>query len=50
MKIAVVCRMYAIIENFLGVTFFIEANSVMPISVGSGEAMRILAKAASRYF
>jgi hypothetical protein len=32
-KIAVVRRVYIIIENFLGVTFFIEANNVMPISV-----------------
>jgi hypothetical protein len=49
-KIAVVCRTYPIIENFPSVIFFIEANNVMPISVGSGEAMKKLAKDASRPF
>ncbi len=50
MKIAPVCKEYAIMENFLVDMFFIEAINVTPISVGRGEAMRKPAKDANRYF
>lgn len=50
MKIALVCKEYAIMENFLVDMLFIEAINVTPISVGSGEAIRKPAKDANRYF
>ena len=47
MKIALACKMYTIITNFFTDIFFIDVISRMPISVGSGEAIRRPAKAAS---
>jgi hypothetical protein len=48
-KIALACKTYIIITNFLNDISLIDANSMMPISVGSGEAIRIPAKVASKY-
>jgi hypothetical protein len=48
-KIALACKIYTIIANFLTDIFFIDAISIMPISVGSGEAIRRPAKLASKY-
>jgi hypothetical protein len=48
-KIAFVCKMYTVITNFLTDMRFIDANSIMPISVGSGDAIRITAKIPSKY-
>ena len=47
-KIALACRIYTIITNFLVDMFFIDVISIIPISVGSGDAIRILAKVASK--
>ena len=50
MKIAPVCKEYAIMENFLVDMLFTEAINVTPISVGRGEAIRNPAKDTNRYF
>ena len=49
MKIALVCKINTIIANFLTDIFFVDAISMMPISVGRGEAIRRPAKVASKY-
>jgi hypothetical protein len=49
MKIALACKMYTMIMNFLTDIFFIDVIIMMPISVGSGEAIRRPAKIASKY-
>ena len=46
---ALACKTYIITMNFLADIFFIDAISIIPISVGSGEAIRTQAKAASKY-
>jgi hypothetical protein len=48
-KIALACKKYTIITNFLTEIRFNDASSMMPISVGSGEAIKILAKAPIKY-
>jgi len=48
-KIALACKIYVMITNFLTDIFFIDAISRMPISVGSGEAIRIQAKVTNKY-
>ena len=48
-KIALACKANIIITNFLADIFFIDVISMMPISVGSGEAIRTHAKAAIKY-
>ncbi|MEM2970348.1 MAG: hypothetical protein QXR63_05380, partial [Candidatus Bathyarchaeia archaeon] len=48
-KIALVCKKYAMMANFL-VDMFIEAINVAPNSVGSGEAIRRAAKDIIKYF
>lgn len=49
MKIALACKTHIMIMNFLNDIFLIDVISKMPISVGSGEAIRIHAKAPSKY-
>ena len=48
MKIALACKIYTTITNFLADICFIEVKSMMPISVGSGDAISIPAKVASK--
>ena len=49
MKIALTCKIHIMLMNFLNEILFIDVISKMPISVGSGEAIRRPAKVASKY-
>jgi hypothetical protein len=49
MNIALACKIHIMLMNFLNDKFFIDVISKMPISVGSGEAIRKPAKVASKY-
>ena len=47
-KIALACKTYIMIMNFLNDIFLIDVISKIPISVGSGEAIRRPEKIASK--
>jgi len=49
MKIALACKVYTMIMNFLEDIFLIDVISKIPISVGSGDAISKPAKVASKY-
>jgi len=49
MKIAHACNVNIKVTNFLTDIFLIDASSMMPISVGRGEAIRTHAKITSKY-